>query len=427
MAPRLSKVPATLPGPWTRFGGLARPTRRESRAGRTRRAAREPIPAVPSGHRAGVCECASWFSGMDAQRFACRISLLAVALIALIALGGCTRQRRVQYPQPQAQAQPPPAPYGPTPPGMQPNYGPQQPTYGQPAAPQATAATPATASPAATPAATTLPAVTSDPINLVDTTFLRDRTGQIHQTLIAALEPKYAAKVQTIPLVFDNEVGAVNAFAGCEAGKSFVVLTDGLLEIAANLAQAKATDDVFGGRKLDEYIRFIAQNQRPGQPIARPAQGFWLASQQVDGRKVERQHQVFDEQVAFILAHELGHHYLNHLPCTAQGGLGTSEIARVLSGTIPAFNQPNEVAADMGATQNVLRAGSRQSGYRWTEGGGLVTMHFFSGLDRLSVESILFGFESSHPAPQLRIPIIQQTAAAWRATGGQGLPFPFAL
>ena len=54
-------------------------------------------------------------------------------------------------------------------------------------------------------------------------------------------------------------------------------------------------------------------------------------------------------------------------------------------------------------------------------------MQFFAGLDQLSAESILFGFESSHPPPQLRMPIIQQTASTWRATGGQGLPFPFAL
>ena len=35
------------------------------------------------------------------------------------------------------------------------------------------------------------------------------------------------------------------------------------------------------------------------------------------------------------------------------------------------------------------------------------------------------GFERSHPPPQLRTPVIQQTAAAWRATGGRGLPILF--
>jgi hypothetical protein len=39
-----------------------------------------------------------------------------------------------------------------------------------------------------------------------------------------------------------------------------------------------------------------------------------------------------------------------------------------------------------------------------------------------SVVQILFDFEASHPAPQIRTPVIQQTANTWRLTGGQGLP-----
>jgi Zn-dependent protease with chaperone function len=395
----------------------------------------------------GVSDCASWCDVFGLKRFVSRVSLVAAVVTAS---GACSRQRSIQYPQqPPAGAQPYPNgqypsgqypnPQYPNPQYPNPQYGAPQPAgqYGapQPGVQQPGYGAPAPATTAPAPAATATPApaaapaaVNNDPINLVDRNYLRSRTSTIHQALIAALDATYAAKVSAVPLLFDDEVGSVNAFAACtDQGKAFVVVTDGLLEIAANLAQAKATDDVFGGRKLDEYIRFVAQNQRPKQPIVRPPQGFYVPSQAVDGRKVQRQHEVFDEEVAFVVGHELGHHYLNHLPCTAQGGLGAGELARVLAGAVPAFNQPNEVAADVAGTQNVLRAGSRQSGYKWTEQGGLVTMQFFSGLDQLSAETILFGFESSHPPPQLRIPIIQQTASAWRATGGQGLPFPFAL
>jgi len=66
--------------------------------------------------------------------------------------------------------------------------------------------------------------------------------------------------------------------------------------------------------------------------------------------------------------------------------------------------------------------GSRRPDYHLTEGGALLTMQFFAGLDQLKPSDILFGFERDHPPPQLRTPIIQQTAAAWRATGGVGLP-----
>jgi hypothetical protein len=49
-------------------------------------------------------------------------------------------------------------------------------------------------------------------------------------------------------------------------------------------------------------------------------------------------------------------------------------------------------------------------------------MQFFAGLEQLRPSDILFGFQRTHPPAQLRTPIIQQTAAAWRATGGVGLP-----
>src|SRR4029453_11284366 len=100
------------------------------------------------------------------------------------------------------------------------------------------------------------------------------------------------------------------------------------------------------------------------------------------GRKVERQHILFEEELAFVLGHELAHHHLGHLPCTGKPGpLGSADLARVLSSQVPIFNQPNEAAADLAGTTNLLDAGSRRSGARWNEEGALLTMRFFSGLD----------------------------------------------
>jgi hypothetical protein len=263
-----------------------------------------------------------------------------------------------------------------------------------------------------------------DPINNLDVVWLRNRTQEILVELVGALDAGPRQRVTSIPLLVDDTVGEVNAFASCVGSRAAMAVTDGLLDIIAHLAQARATDETFGTAKTDAYIQLIARTQRPGQPIVRPALGFFEASQHLDSRKVSRQHDLLDEAIAFVLAHELAHHYLGHLPCTASGGaLTASEINAVLSSAIPAFNQPNEVAADVAAINDVLNAGARRQGHRWTEGGGLLTMRFFQGLDQSSPIDV-FDFERSHPPTSLRNPIIQQAAAAWRALGGRSIPIP---
>jgi hypothetical protein len=311
---------------------------------------------------------------------------------------------------------PPPAPAGQYPGGQPPGQVPP----GQPA--------PGPAPAGGQPTPTTPPGnpPVFDPINNVDVVWLRNRAQEVLTTLLAALDPGPQQRVAGIPLVVDDTVGEVNAYAACtKNGKAAMAISDGLLDIEAHLAQAKATDEVFSTHKTDEYIRFLAANQRPGQPVVRPPMGFFDSTQRLDPRKVSRQHEILDEQIAFVMGHELAHHYLGHLPCTSGGGpLNAGEIGMVLSGAVPAFNQPNEVAADVAGTNNVLNAGARQTNYKWTENGGLLTMQFFSGLDQLSPIDIIFGFERSHPPPQIRRPIIQQTAAAWRLAGGRSIPIP---
>jgi hypothetical protein len=264
-----------------------------------------------------------------------------------------------------------------------------------------------------------------DPITNTDIGWLRRHTATLMQELVAALPDVARARVQGIPLAVDDTPGEVNAFAACNRGTAVMVVTDGLLDIMAHLAQSRANDDVFATRKVEEYIAFIARNQKPKQPIASPPRGFFDPAQQADGRRVARQHDVFDEILGFVLGHELAHHHLGHLPCTGgTGPLGTGDLLRGLSENVPLFNQPNELAADTAGTDTILTAGVRRSGYHLTENGGLLMMQFFSASDQLSPEDILFGFERTHPSPALRIPVIQQTANFFRVTGGTWVPLP---
>ena len=96
----------------------------------------------------------------------------------------------------------------------------------------------------------------------------------------------------------------------------------------------------------------------------------------------------------------------------------------MLSSVVPAFNQPIELAADMSGLNDTLTAGARRSGYKFTEGGALLTHAVLFG-DGPVLPDRHFLFERSHPPPAVRTPVIQQTAAAWRGTGGRGLPYPF--
>ena len=130
-----------------------------------------------------------------------------------------------------------------------------------------------------------LPSVTSDPINDQNLVWLRQQAQSILNELVAALPADSAGRVQGIPLAVDDTVGEVNAFAACSNGRSLMAITDGLLEIMAGLAAAAASDEVFGGNKADEYIRFIASNLQPKKPIPRAA-GLLTAAMQSDGRKV---------------------------------------------------------------------------------------------------------------------------------------------
>jgi peptidase M48-like protein len=310
----------------------------------------------------------------------------------------------------------------------QPTYPSQ---YPQQTAPYAGAAQPA--QPGVVGQAPNLPApgvamapVPNDPITTVDLGYLRGQAQSLLNELVATLPAPQQSRVAGIPLVVDSTVGDVNAFATCtSSGHAAMAITDGLLDIEAHLSEARATDETFGTHKLNDYISLIVQSQQPKQPIVQPPPGFFDPTQQMDGRKVARQHQLLEEQIGFVLGHELAHHYLGHLPCTSAGQLPLAELGQALSGAVPLFNQPNEIAADASGTNTLLTMGFRRPGYHLTEGGALITMQFFAGLEQFSASALLFAFENSHPPAVLRAPIIQQTAAAWKLTGGAGLPYLF--
>ncbi len=277
-----------------------------------------------------------------------------------------------------------------------------------------------------------------DPLNALDVAFLRQRATDVLAEVRNALPQNVRSMVSAIPLVVDDTPGEVNAFAACTKNGPLMAITDGLLEISAQMARAKANDELFGTTKLSEYITLVSQHQQAKQPIVRPAPGFFEPTQDNDGRKVARQHDLLDEQLAFILGHELAHHYLQHTGCvgSSSNSVTPADLGRVLSNVLPVFNQPNELAADSQGVTSLLQAGRARSGQHWNEEGAMLTLKFFVALMQMDpADRLLFAFQGTHPPPEVRIPVVQQSANQWRATGGASptggtpgsWPFPFPL
>ncbi len=308
-----------------------------------------------------------------------------------------------------AQGAPPAQAYGPAPAQAPP------PPYAPAPGPPPAAAVPAPPPPSASPVRPLLGP-------LLGSLAWQAEVRAVVRELISNLSPQNAARVTTIPLVFDPNPNEVNAFAGCDDnGSPFVAGTEGLLEAVDGIAQTRATDELFGTQTYGAYISVVAprlvstDNSSAALPMGVIPPQYWL-----DPRRISRAHEMFDEIVAFTFGHELSHHYLGHTGCAngQSGGAGPAiaQLGQLATAIAPGLNQPNEIMADTNGCINTLDTGRARAGhaYRWTEAGGLALLDFFSRLEAASGANPLLGFLRTHPNPGLRIPIVQTVAATWR-------------
>lgn len=256
------------------------------------------------------------------------------------------------------------------------------------------------------------PAAATDPINMTDGRLLFRHSQRVLGELIAALPDDQRARVANLTLTSDNRLGDVNAFATCdEDGAPMIGISDGMITIAAHLAMGTATDELFETDKAREYLVWLGAHGLAPPPVA-----FYEAAYHTDPRKVARQREVFEEQIAFVLGHELAHHYLGHLACNSAGGV--EELGQVAADNVPAFNQIAELAADTSATKNLLAAGVARTGYTWTEHGALLVIAAFNRHHATTATDVLLAFERTHPLPIVRVPVITLAAEMWHSSGG---------
>jgi hypothetical protein len=256
--------------------------------------------------------------------------------------------------------------------------------------------------------------MTADPINAGDLAVMRAASQRVLDQLLQSLSAEDRARVASVTLAADDMGGEVNAYATCtDDGQPVVAVSDSLLLIEGQLAMRRAADELFGSTRTRQYIRWMAG--RAGERIEPPPAELHGDSIN-DPRKVGLQRVLFDEAIAYVLGHELAHHYLGHLECTNSGGIADQIVLE--ANAVPLFNQASEVAADVAAVRNLLAAGAFRKDRVWTEEGALALFEFFQKWTEWTVTDVVLAFARTHPFPVVRLPIVMTTADAWRALHG---------
>jgi hypothetical protein len=257
--------------------------------------------------------------------------------------------------------------------------------------------------------------------------FLRTEVDAVYREVLSHLPPDHRARVEHVPLHIVDDPVEPNAAAGCSPGSRapMVMITTPMLTIAAATSEAHAYDELASTSTYETYASGLIDMIRR-QRVAGLAPGALSGPLATDPRKLARQRELFDEQIAFILGHELAHHYRGHTGCAPGGSASAAEaesLERSLADAAPPLEQPFEIEADMWGVTSVLETGHVRTGGTWTEEGALLSLDTFRHLGETRTEDLPMVFLSTHPPSMLRAPIVQSVAHDW-TPGRAPLPEP---
>ncbi len=263
------------------------------------------------------------------------------------------------------------------------------------------------------------PAGTWDQNGHMTRAFLEQRAEAIHQSLVAALDAHENEQTRSIPFEVVDEAREPNAAAGCTRStrSPVMMITSAMLELAAGIAETKAYDEVAGTTTYETYVTSVVDQVRNQRTVEGPSPSLHAAPHSTDAHKLARQVHLFDQQIAFIVGHELAHHYRGHTNCVegrTEAEVQRDELTQILAHTVPPFSQPREVEADMWGVTNVLEAGRNRQGGTWTQEGALINLDFFRRLSDQGGAELVLAFLSTHPPALVRIPIVRSTSQQWQ-------------
>lgn len=257
--------------------------------------------------------------------------------------------------------------------------------------------------------------------------FLRTEVTSVIEEVRSHLPAEHLARVQRVPFHVVDDTQEPNAAAGCADGSRapMIMITGPMLTIAAATSEARAYDELAHTSTYETYAGSIMDMFRRGG-IRGLAPGALSGPLATDPRKLARQRQLFDEQVAFILGHEMAHHYRGHTGCAPGGSVSAAQaedLQRSLAQAAPPLEQPFEIEADMWGITSVLEAGHERAGGHWSDEGALLSLDTFRHLGEMSTADLPLVFLSTHPPSLVRAPIVQQVSRSW-TPGRAPLPEP---
>ncbi|MBN8617056.1 MAG: hypothetical protein J0L92_41130 [Deltaproteobacteria bacterium] len=257
-----------------------------------------------------------------------------------------------------------------------------------------------------------------------------NRTSEVHGELVQSLFADQRARIDEIPFHVVNDRSEPNAAAGCsESHAPMLMMTSAMVVVCASSAEARAYDELAGTNTLEAYANALIEDLRASRPVRPLDRSLVPGPMANDPRKLAREVQLFDEQVAFILGHELAHHYRGHTGCAATGTTTSSardaeQLQRNLANAASPLEQPFEVEADVWGITNVLERGRQRTGGAWTDEGALLSLEVFRHFGPLASGGLDPGvFLSTHPPSELRAPVVSQAALLYRP-GQPPLPIP---
>jgi hypothetical protein len=261
------------------------------------------------------------------------------------------------------------------------------------------------------------PAGSWDEHGFMTRAFLEEETQAVHRALVARLDARERERVRGVPLEIVREHEEPNAMAGCTDGRRAVMMiTTAMLEIAAGIAEAEAYDEVAGTDTYARYVTRVVDLVRGGRRMEGVDPALHPAPHATDPHKLARQRHLFDQQVAFVLGHELAHHYRGHTNCVegrSEAEIERDQLGQLLAHTVPPFSQPREVEADMWGVTSVLEAGHGRPGGEWTVEGALLNLDFFRRVGDRGGAELVLAFLSTHPPSAVRLPIVRAAAQQW--------------